>query len=248
MNWVEYFSKNHSSVAPIPWERGISIDTWMRKPFIHSLQRFQIGESGDGKHIRQGAAETGDKEYARAIELFIGEEQQHSRWMAKILEQLEAPLLKRHWSEVIFIVLRRFLGLRQELVVLLVAEMIAKRYFRALFDGTGDPVLKQVFRQILLDEENHLKFHIEYLSRAFLPLSIVRCGLIRLLWRILFRGACLVVIWDHRRILSACKVSPLRFWWDCGLVFDETASGIFYSVPGLEASPSFFGRASTMTN
>ena len=238
MNWVEYFTNHHPSLPPFAWEEGIQVSPALRAPLIHSLQRFQVGESGEGNHIKQGAAATGNPDYARSIHLFIAEEQQHSRWLGRILSLLQAPLLKKHWSDICFIALRRCLGLRQELMVLLVAEMIAKRYYRALYDGTQDPLLRAIFRQILEDEEAHLRFHIEYLSKVWSRLGIVARGLIRLLWRTLYRAACLVVIWDHRGVLKECRVTPLQFWWDAGLVFDDVASAIFYSVPDLESGRS----------
>jgi hypothetical protein len=38
------------------------------------------------------------------------------------------------------------------------------------------------------------------------------------------------VIWDHRALLRQARVSAAGFWWDCGLIFDEAAAGIFYPV------------------
>ena len=59
-----------------------------------------------------------------------------------------ATLLQRHWSNGCFILLRRLFGLNQELLVLLMPEMIAKRFFRALHDGVSDPALRAVFAQM----------------------------------------------------------------------------------------------------
>jgi len=110
-------------------------------------------------------------------------------------------------------------------------EMIAKRYFRALRDGFEDPTLHAVFEQILQDEEGHLAFHVDYLQGAFASLSLPARALVRGLWRILFRLVCLVVIADHRAILRSTGVSAAQFWWDCGLIFDEVAAGIFSCAP-----------------
>jgi hypothetical protein len=48
---------------------------------------------------------------------------------------------------------------------------------------------------------------------------------------VLFRAACLVVIVDHRAVLRGAGVSAATFWWDCGLIFDEVAAGIFSCAP-----------------
>ena len=227
MNWLHYFQHNREHRLPIPWEQGIRIDSSLRLPLIRSLQRFQIGESGEGRHIRGYAAAKNDPIYEAAIDLFIKEEQEHARLMARVLHCLHGPLLSRHWSDVCFMALRRPFGLRCELLVLLVAEMIAQRYFRALQQRTADPVLEAVFAQILHDEGGHLAFHATYLNRDFAPLPFVHRLVVQMFWKILFRAACVVVICDHGGVLRAVGVSPPRFWRDCGGIFDEMAARIF---------------------
>jgi hypothetical protein len=230
-NWLDYFRHNQRHRLEIPWARGIKIEPKLRAPLMRSLQRFQVGESGEGTHLRKQAARTGDATYQSAIDLFIKEEQEHARLMAWILKDEGIPLLTSHWSDGCFILLRRLFGLHHELLVLLMPEMVAKRYFRAMRDGTQDPVLRAVFSQILHDEEGHLAFHVDYLQKALGNLSLPGRLLVRSLWRLAFRAVCLVVILDHRAVLQAVGVSGTAFWWDCGLIFDEVAAGIFSCAP-----------------
>jgi hypothetical protein len=237
-NWLRYFEYNRSNRYHIPWQREIQVEPHLRAPLIRSLQRFQVGESGEGAHLRKQAAWTGDPIYQAAIDLFIKEEQEHARLMARVLEKLQAPLLNRHWSDACFILLRRLFGLHHELLILLVPEMIAKRYFRALRDGSVDPVLRGVFAQILHDEEGHLAFHIDYLQRAFVALPIPARLVLRSLWRVVFQAACVVVVVDHCSVLRGVGVSPTAFCWDCGLIFDEVAAGILSCAP----TPAFGRR------
>ncbi len=229
--WLQYFEHNRKHRREIPWQNGITIAPTVRAPLIHSLQRFQVGESGEGRHLRKQAATINDPVYLAAIDLFIKEEQEHARLMSKALQLMNAKLLRHHWSDACFILLRRIFGLNQELLVLLMPEMIAKRFFRALHDGAKDPVLRAVFAQIMHDEEGHLAFHVDFLQRALAPLSLPARIIHRCLWRVFFRLSCLVVIVDHRAILRQMGVSPARFWWDCGLIFDEVAAGIFSCAP-----------------
>lgn len=225
--WLNYFQHNRTHRRPIPWEQGLQVETHLRAPLIRSLQKFQLGESGEGRRLRAHAAKTGDPIYAKAINLFIREEQEHARLMAELLQRLNAPLLTGDWTDHCFMFMRRLFGLHQELLVLLLPEMIAKRYFRALRDGTNDPVLRAVFEQILRDEDGHVAFHVEYLRRAFESLSFSQRIAAQVVWRILFRGACLVVMMDHSAVLRACGVRLGDFWTECGKIFDETAAGIF---------------------
>lgn len=234
--WLNYFEYNRVHRLPVPWERGINIEPSLRDSLIRSLQKFQIGESGEGRKLRRHAVETGDAVYARTIELFVKEEQEHARLMAEILKRLDAPLLTSDWTDNCFMLMRHLFGLRAELLVLLLPEMIAKRYFRALHDGTGDPVLRAVFAQIVQDEEGHVAFHVEYLRRLFENLSFSRRIAVQVAWRIAYRATCLVVMSDHRAVLHACGVKPGDFWRDCGRIFDETAAGIF--SPGHVLAPA----------
>jgi bacterioferritin (cytochrome b1) len=225
--WLNYFEYNRAQRLPVPWENGIHIEPHLRAALICSLQKFQLGESGEGRKLKNHAHKTGDAIYATAINLFIKEEQEHARLMAKILRELNAPLLKNHWSDFCFVSMRRLFGLHQELMVLLLPEMIAKNYFRALHNGTRDPVLRAVFLQIAQDEEGHLAFHIEYLRRAFEKMTFTKKIFALVIWRLAFRATCLAVMLDHRAVLRAIKMKPRQFWNDCGEIFDEVAAGIF---------------------
>jgi hypothetical protein len=238
--WLRYFEQNRHQRLQISRGQAFRPEPHLRGPLIQSLQRFQIGESGEGRHLRWHAATTGDAEYQKCIDLFIQEEQEHSRLQARILYALGAPLLRRHWSNSCFVFLRRLAGLEEELLVLLVPEMIAQRYFRALRDGTNDPGLRAVFGRIVSDEDGHVAFHVDFLRRRFVRLPLARRILLRAGWRIIFRGACLVVMLGHRAALRATGVSLAAFWWDCGLIFDEVAAALFRRAPVGALNLNFF--------
>ena len=225
--WLDYFEWNRKHRDTIPWESGVQVESHLREPLIRSLQKFQIGESGEGRKLRRHATETGDKTYATAIELFVKEEQEHARLMADILKRLDAPLLTSDWTDHCFVALRHLFGMHQELFILLLPEMIAKRYFRVLHDGTTDQVVRAVCAQILRDEDGHVAFHVEYLRQAFAEMSFSRRIAVQILWRIAFRVTCLVVLLDHRAVIRACGLNLDGFWRDCGKIFDEAAAGIF---------------------
>ena len=60
--------------------------------------------------------------YREALDFFIAEEQEHARLMGEVLDRMNAPRLRWHWSDWAFERVRRLLGLRMEVMVLLVAE------------------------------------------------------------------------------------------------------------------------------
>ncbi|HWN94397.1 MAG TPA: ferritin-like domain-containing protein [Methylomirabilota bacterium] len=246
-HWLNYFEQNRENRHVIPWKDDVSITPHIVQPFIRSLQRFQIGESGEGRHLRAAANATGDLDYIKAIDLFIKEEQEHARLMAEILKRLNAPLLTSHWSDGCFILLRRLFGLNEELMVLLVPEIIAKRYFRVLHDSIADESVKAMCGQILHDEEGHVAFHIEFLRRAFSEKSLASRAMLRAGWRILFRLSVAVVLLDHRSLLNACGVPARNFWWDCELMFDDVSAQIF-AFASSRMAPLNAARASAQTS
>jgi hypothetical protein len=228
MDWLAYFERNRHNRMEILWAEGIHIDDSLRTPLIASLQRFQVGESGEGKHLKKAAAAVGDPDYAKTISLFIAEEQEHSRLLAKLLEVLNAPLITQHWSDIAFILIRRMAGLRLELMILLIAEMIAKRYYRTLYEGSHDAVLRTTCAQILRDEVGHVAFHCDTLHRSLSPLprplKLTMCAI----WWLAYRVVCVLVMIDHWGVIQACGTPFGVFWRDCGRIFDETAAAIFF--------------------
>lgn len=182
------------------WGRGASLDAAV----VRSLQRFQVGEAGDGANLIRKADRAGDLEYAAAVRLFVAEERNHARMLGLLLHAAGAATIDGHWSDAVFIRLRRALGLRFELLVLLVAEVIALRYYRALRDGAEDPLTSEVAARILDDERRHVPFHCERLG-AVTPRPVFGA------WRVLLAGAALVVAVDHGPALRRLAVTRRRF-------------------------------------
>ncbi|MFD8807444.1 ferritin-like domain-containing protein [Streptomyces sp. NPDC059597] len=189
---------------------------WRRNATEHpavwaSVQRFQVGEDGDGTSLLAKADRAGDPDYARAARLFVAEEQNHARLLARLLASAGIPTLAGHWSDAVFVRLRRLLGLRLELLVLMVAELVALRYYRALRDGTADPLTSQVAARILADEERHIPFHCARLHASFARLPRLLRRPLLSLWRLLLLAATLFVSLDHGPALRHLGVGRARF-------------------------------------
>lgn len=223
MDWTAYFRQNRANRLSIPWEHKVVVEPHLHKHIARSLQRFQMGERGDGAHLKKVAATTGNRAYMEAVALFIEEEQEHAELMARVLASMGVPLLQRHWSDGAFRMLCLASGLRAELMVLLAAEIIAKRYFRLLYESTADPVLRAVCAQIRHDEDAHIAFHADNLRTAFAGIPDYIRHLVWFSWRLFFKGVCLVVLYDHRKLLRAAGVRPGVFLRDCTDIFEAVA-------------------------
>lgn len=209
-DWARRFEQEdrHRRVRPDPdWARGACLHqaVWV------SIQRFQVGEDGDGANLVAKAEQAGDPDYAHAVKLFVAEEQNHARLLARLLTAGGMPVLTGHWSDRVFVRLRRLMGLRTELLVLMIAEGVALRYYRALRDGAGDPLTSDVAARILADEQRHVPFHCERLHASFRELPRPARRPVAAAWRLLLCAVCLVVAADHGAALRELGLGRLRF-------------------------------------
>ncbi len=197
--WVENFeaeAARRERVGDPDWTAGARL----HPDVVRSVQRFQVGESGDGANL---IAKAGGGTYGVAVRLFVAEEQNHARMLEHLLRAAGQATISSHWTDVVFVRLRRALGPRLELMVLLIAETVALRYYRALRDGCRDPLTAEVADRILHDEERHVPFHQARLGRVSRPA--------RVFWWLLFVGAVVTVAHDHAAGLRQLGVGPWQF-------------------------------------
>ncbi len=180
-----------------------------------SIQQFQLGEGSRGQRLLERGQKFGrlanDPLFACTLEIFIREEQQHSRYLAAFMQSQSIPLANRHWVDSVFRKLRGLAGLELSLTVLVTAEIIAVPYYRALRAATGSPILKMICTRILEDEASHLKFQASMLSRvAGGRLGVIRRALGQL-HRLFLLGTIFVVWIEHRRVFEAAGHTFRRF-------------------------------------
>lgn len=212
--WLEHFQANATGRAEPQWHVASPLTGAARQVLAKSLSHFQLGESGDGGFLLKQAREQfpDDRTYAQALELFIAEEKEHARLLAKLVERFGGALIRRHWTHFLFRLVRRALGLRFEIQVLVIAELVGTAYYRLLHRRTRDPVLEEVCALVLRDEASHVAFHADWLGefqKRLLPLE-------RALWssqfQVLFTLAAQVAWIDHRAALSSTGASRAEFF------------------------------------
>lgn len=227
MDWIDHFRQNARRRITIDWSAGIDVPAEIRPALVRSIQRFQVGESGEGRHLRAHAAATGDAVYAEAIRLFLSEEHVHASYLRRILDLLGEPTIAAHWTDALFIAGRRLLGLRLEITTLLAAEMVAMYYYRMIRDGVADPTIRRVCAQVLRDEAAHVAFHADTLARDIARRSAPMRTMMRLALRSIHTCAVFVVALDHRDLINALGVRPGAFLRECDAVYDRVDRRIF---------------------
>jgi hypothetical protein len=194
---------------------------------VRSLQRFQAGEDGDGASLIAKSARAGDHEYLTAVRLFVAEEQNHAHLLKNVLAYAGHPTIDGHWSDTAFVAVRRALGLRLELMTMMLAEVVALRYYRALHEGAADALLSDVAGRILADEQRHVPFHVDRLRDGFCGTPApARLGGVAFWW-LLMTGATLVVAVDHGPALRSLGVPARRFVVDVLATFRPIAREVF---------------------
>ena len=208
--WRERFelvADAHASVTTL--EEPDAEDTLA---LARSLAVFQIGESGSGEHLFAAAeAADVDDDYMAALRAFVREEQEHARLLAVVLDAMDHPLRTSHWSDRVFVLLRRLRSLRTEVLTLLVAEVIALTYYGMLRDSVYSRPLSDVFARIHRDEERHVAFHAATLPahlRQFSPSTLI---IVRSLWSLLVMGSAVMVAIDHRHARRHAGVGFVTF-------------------------------------
>jgi hypothetical protein len=234
-DWLAYFRQNQLNRRGIAWHEGISLASHAQGPLARSLARFQLGESSNGTRLlaaaRRLAERTGDKDYPKTIALFIAEEQEHSRLLARVLQQMHTPLLPCHWTDSLFRRCRHLLGFYEEIAVLLMAEIIALKYYGVIRQRCRAPVLEVVCDQILADEKFHVRFHCERLHQVITTRYWPIRALCWVLLSAMFAGASAIVAWDHRRAFAALGSSAIEFLRDSWLNFFAARKAIFDGTP-----------------
>jgi len=208
--WLAYFQDRGGRELDAPFALPF-VDRSGREAVARSIERFELGESGDGANLKRLAGQVGDPAYTRAIELFVAEEDQHARWLGILRERFGGERLESHWSDRAFVVLRHIGGLRREICVLLTAELIALSYYRVLPLAYEDPVLEAACARILLDERGHVAFHRATLSREFARMPAPARTAAVLSWRAFVAATAKVVAFDHREVLALAGVSRAEF-------------------------------------
>jgi hypothetical protein len=204
--WTAHFCRNRENRQEPDWSAPIALPTDVVRQLVASLEQFQLGDGGGPACLIAYDAErfrTGSEGAGALVDLWFTEEREHARLLGAAVARFGGRLIRSHWSFTAFCLSRRWFGVRFELTVLLLTEIVSTVYYRLLRRHGQDPALRSMARLILRDEIGHVAFHRDRLARA------ARAGLARygICWQIVFRAlglAAASMLWvNHRKGLGA---------------------------------------------
>lgn len=166
--WASYFAQNDTQRLVLDFSQEKELTSLERKLIFPSVRAFSKGEGSDGaylmKTVERFIRESGEKDYSRAMRLFIKEENFHSAYLREYMEYYGVEPLSSSFLDTVFRKLRKAGGLKCEVTILVTAEIIALTYYDALSKCAESPVLKKICAQMLHDELPHIMFQSYTLS------------------------------------------------------------------------------------
>ena len=205
--WRAHFEKS-ASIQRIDWGLSPAITPDEKKRILYSLKAFQLGETGDGHNLLRAAGRYAkrfhDPEYLDAVRLFIREEQKHGANLGRYIDRIGEQRASSDWGDTLFRFVRGFnTSMEVWTITVLIIESAAQGFYQALHDATKCPLLRNICRDILIDEAHHVKFQNERLWIIFQRKRFYARALAVTWYCLLFFGTIHAIWFSHRRALRA---------------------------------------------
>src|SRR5205823_5586508 len=197
------------------WAAPVTLPAEVVRPLVRSLEQFQLGDGGGPAYLiardreRFLAAGRGTR---ALVDLWFAEEREHARLLGAAVARFGGHCIRGHWSFTAFCLVRKYGGVRLELTVLSLTEIVSTVYYRLLRRHGADVALRSMCRLILRDEAGHIAFHRARLAGA-VGAGRARCGT---WWETRFRAlglAAATMLWvNHAPALCAAGANRAEFY------------------------------------
>lgn len=209
--WISHFEKN-AQPQSIDWNLSPDIARDEKKKIIRSLQAWQLGETSDGSHLLHAASiyanRIEDDLYVRAVKLFIAEEQKHGANLGRYLDAIGEKRLAKDWGDTLFRKVRYFnTSMEIWTIAVIIVESFAQIYYQAIAQATSCRLLRQICKDILVDEASHIKFQLDRLCMISSQHSEITFPLVLRLYRLFFFAVFLAVWVGHAKAFKAGGLS-----------------------------------------
>jgi len=213
--WIEYFTRNRQDRPEPDWAAPVNVPPSVLAPVLKSIEQFRLGDGGGPASLiafDRESFRSRTQEMRRIVDLWFAEEAEHSRLLGCAVRRFGGRIITSHWSFTAFCLCRRALGVRFELQVLTLTELVSTAYYRMLRQHSPDGPLAAMCELILRDEAGHVAFQRDRLAGAGRPDP----GLRGWLWRMQFLacgyGAGTVLWISHAPCLKAIGGTREEFY------------------------------------
>jgi hypothetical protein len=204
--WIEHFTRNRQNRPEPDWAAPVNIPPAVLKPVLKSVEQFRLGDGGGPASLIAFNRESfrgRNGEIRSIVDLWFAEEAEHARLLGCAVKRFGGRIITSHWSFTAYCWCRRWLGVRFELQVLTLTELVSTAYYRMLRQHSPDGPLAAMCELILRDEAGHVAFQRDRLASAGCPSP----GLRGWIWRLQFLAcgyAAGTVLWiSHASCLKA---------------------------------------------
>jgi len=213
--WIAYFKRNQLNRPEPDWAAPLNIAPEMLAPVLRSVEQFRLGDGGgpasliafDRENFRGRTEKMGE-----IVDLWFAEEAGHARLLGEAVRRYGGRIITSHWSFTAFCLCRRVLGVRFELQVLTLTELVSTAYYRMLRAHSPDGPLAAMCELILRDEAGHVAFQRDRIADAGCP----KPGLRGWFWRLQFLAlgyAAGTMLWiNHAPCLKAIGGTRTEFY------------------------------------
>lgn len=212
--WITHFTRNRAHRPEPDWSSPID-PVGIPRALLNSIEQFRLGDGGGPASLIAYDAERfrgRSEEMRRIVDLWFAEEAEHARLLGCAVKRFNGRYITSHWSFTAFCFCRRILGVRFELQVLLLTELVSTAYYRLLRNHSPDGALAAMCELILRDEAGHVAFHRDRLADADCPAR----GFRGLLWQTQFRlfgYAAATMLWiNHRPGLTSIGGTQAEYY------------------------------------
>lgn len=213
--WLAHFAKNQEHRPEPAWDAPVVLAADVVQPLVRSLEQFQLGDGGGPAYLiardRDGflASTDGMREL---VDLWFKEEREHSRLLGAAVARFGGRPIESHWSFTAFCWSRRWFGVRFELTVLLLTEIVSTVYYRLMRRHANDAPLRDMCKLILRDENGHVAFHRNRLAIAA-RCTGARFGTLWQLWFVSLGFGAATMLWvNHAPGLRALGATGREFY------------------------------------
>ena len=213
--WIEHFQRNRQNRPEPDWDAPVNVPSHVLPPMLRSIEEFRLGDGGGPASLIASDAEgfrSSTTEMRTIVDLWFKEEAEHARLLGCAVKRFNGRIITSHWSFTAFCLCRRILGVRFELQVLTLTELVSTAYYRMLRNYSPDGPLAAMCELILRDEAGHVAFQRERIMASGNP----KTGLRGIAWRIQFLlcgyGAATVLWASHAPCLKAIGSSRGEFY------------------------------------